>query len=112
MLRRDMYGLRALGYPIKRVKQPDPDPLAASRYSCVYWVDHLYDSNPNSCANYSVDLQDGGTVDSFIQKKYLYWLEALSLCMSISKGVVSMAKLKALIQVILKSAMLFMYNTC
>ncbi|KAH7398612.1 hypothetical protein BKA66DRAFT_407517 [Pyrenochaeta sp. MPI-SDFR-AT-0127] len=37
-LRRDMYGLKALGYPIKDVKQPDLDPLAGSRYSCIYWL--------------------------------------------------------------------------
>lgn len=35
-LRRDMYSLGALGYPAEQVKQPDPDPLAASRYSCIY----------------------------------------------------------------------------
>jgi hypothetical protein len=35
-LRRDIYNLYALGYPIERVKQPDLDLLAALRYSCVY----------------------------------------------------------------------------
>ena len=106
MLRRDIYNLYALGYAIERVKQPDPDPLSASRYSCIYWIDHLCDWISNSCANYRVDLQDGGTVEEFVRKKYLYWLEALSLCRSISDGVVSMAKLETLIQVILKSVML------
>jgi len=42
-LQRDIYNLRALGYPIERVKQPDPDLLAVLRYSCIYWVDHLCD---------------------------------------------------------------------
>jgi len=102
-LRRDIYSLGALGYPAERVKQPDPDPLAASRYSCIYWIDHLCDWNTNSSGNHRVYLQGGGAVDSFLQKKYLYWLEALSLCKSMSKGVVSMAKLKALIQVIHES---------
>ena len=105
-LRRDIYNLRALGYPIEQVKQPDPDPLAVSRYSCIYWVDHLCDWNSNSCTNHKVDLQDGGIVDVFIRKKYLYWLEALSLCRSMSKGVLLMAKLEALIQVILGPAIL------
>ena len=40
-------------------------------------------------------------VDVFVRKKYLYWLEALSLCRSMSEGVLSMAKLEALTQVIL-----------
>jgi len=35
-LRRDIYSIRAPGYPIEQVRQPDPDPLAASRYSCIY----------------------------------------------------------------------------
>jgi hypothetical protein len=38
-------------------------------------------------------------VDKFIKEKYLYWLEGLSLCKSIGKGVVSMAKLHSLVQV-------------
>ena len=111
-LRRDIYGLCALGYPIERVNQPNPDPLSMLRYSCIYWVDHLYESKPNSYANHGVNLQDGGAVYKFIRKKYLYWLEALSLCKGISKGVISIAKLKALIHVIHKSTKLSMDNTC
>jgi NACHT domain/Heterokaryon incompatibility protein (HET) len=98
-LRRDIYDLRAPGYLIERVKPPDPDPLAASRYSCIYWVDHVYDWNLNCHADQRVDLQDGGIVDVFVREKFLYWLEALSLCRSVPKGVLGMAKLKALIQV-------------
>jgi hypothetical protein len=105
-LRRDIYSLSALGYPIKEVNQPDPDPLAASHYSCIYWVDHLYYCSTDSCANHSVSLQAGGIVDVFLRKKYLYWLEALSLCRSISKGLLSIAKLEALIQVIIRSVVL------
>jgi hypothetical protein len=106
MLRRNMYS-----FPTKRVEQPDLDPLASLRYSCINWVDHFCDCNPNSSANHRVDLQDGGTVHEFIRKKYLYWLEALSLCKGMAEGVVSMAKLEALIQVILRSAILSIYNT-
>lgn len=107
-LRRDIYNLTALGYPIERVKQPDPDILEASRYSCIYWIDHLCDWNLNPCANHNFYLQDGGMLDVFIRKKYLYLLEALSLCRSMSKGMLSMAKLEALIQVILGPAILSM----
>jgi hypothetical protein len=103
-LRRDIYSLRALGYPIEQVKQPDPDPLAVARYSCVYWVDHLCDWKSNPCVNRNVDLQDRGMINMFIKEKYLYWLEALSLCKSMSEGVLSIAKLEAIIQVILERA--------
>jgi hypothetical protein len=98
-LRRDIYGLKALGYSITEVKQPDPDPLAESRYSCVYWVDHLCASILQSSVICTEDLQDRGSINTFLQEKYLYWLEALSLCKSIPKGVVSMAKLSSLVQV-------------
>lgn len=110
-LRRDFYSLRAPGYPIERVKQPNPDPLEASRYSCIYWVNHLCAWNSHSCADQGSYLQDGGAVDEFLRKKYLYWLEALSLCKSISNGVVSMAKLDALLQVIFRLAMLQIVHT-
>ncbi|KAK7190547.1 Vegetative incompatibility protein HET-E-1-like protein 15 [Paraphaeosphaeria sporulosa] len=43
-LHRDLYGLEAPGSPIKNVEPPDPDPLAASRYPCIYWINHLCDS--------------------------------------------------------------------
>ena len=111
-LRRDIYSLRVLGYPIEQVEVPDLDPLAASRYSCIHWVDHLYDWNANPRSNHTVDLQDGGVVDAFVRKKYLYWLEALSLCRSMSEGVLSIVKLEALIQVIFGPAMLFVYGSC
>jgi hypothetical protein len=111
-LRRDMYSLHALGCPIERVKLPDPNLFATSCYSCIYWIDHLCDWNPNSSANFRVDLQDGGALDEFLRKKYLYWLEALSLCKSLSKGVVSMTKLESLIQVIIRLVILSTYSTC
>ena len=98
-LRRDIYDLRAPGHLIDQVKPPDPDPLAALRYSCIYWVDHVCDWNLDCHADQRVDLQDGGIVDVFIREKFLYWLEALSLCRRVPKGVLGMAKLEALIQV-------------
>jgi hypothetical protein len=51
-------------------------------------------------------------VDVFVRKKYLYWLEALSLYKSISEGVPLMTKLEALIQIILGLAILSMYGSC
>jgi hypothetical protein len=98
-LRRDIYNLQAPGYPIAQVQQPQPDPLVASRYSCIYWVDHLYDSRPNSTISHKL-LQCRRDVGTFLKDKFLYWLEALSICRSISEGLVSIAKLEALLQVI------------
>jgi hypothetical protein len=97
-LQRDIYGLKAFAHPADEVEQPDPDPLASSRYSCIHWVDHLCKSNIAPSAFHAGDLQDGGIVNVFLEEKFLYWLEALSLCKSVPKGVVSVAKLWSLIQ--------------
>jgi hypothetical protein len=98
-LHRDMYGLEALGVSIEKATQPDPDPLAGSRYPCIYWIDHLYDSRAKITTDNNRDLQVRGVVDRFLRIKYLYWLEALSLYKSLGKGVVSITKLWSLVQV-------------
>jgi hypothetical protein len=102
-LRRDIYDLHAAGFPVDKVKQPDPDPLATVDYSCVHWIDHLYDSNSSKSGKHKDDVQDGGAVDKFLREKYLYWLEALSLLRNMSKGILSMNKLESLLQVNFKS---------
>ena len=101
-LERDIYRLRMLGCPIEKVRQPVPDPLRTLRYLCIYWVDHLYDWNSSSFVDQIIDLRDGGIVHKFLREQYLYWLEALSLCRSLSKGVLSIAKLETLVKVILR----------
>jgi Cdc6-like AAA superfamily ATPase len=97
-LQRDMYSLEALGHPAERVHQLHQDPLAASRYSCIYWADHLCDLNLASVARYDNVLLDGGIIDVFLREKFLYWLEALSLCKGVPNGVASVAKLLSLFQ--------------
>jgi hypothetical protein len=98
-LHRDMYSLKALGTAVEDVEPPEPDPLAASRYSCIYWIDHLHESKPRSLANSGSDPEVVGVVAEFLRKKYLYWLEGLSLCKSLGRGVISIAKLWSLVQV-------------
>ncbi|KAH5983398.1 hypothetical protein HBI84_247640 [Parastagonospora nodorum] len=95
-LHRDMYSLDAPGYPIENVKIPETDPLAVSRYPCVYWIDHLYESK--ALISIVGGLQAADVVNDFLRKKYLYWLEGLSLCKSVGKGVVLMEKLWSLVQ--------------
>jgi hypothetical protein len=98
-LHRDMYSLKALGTAVEDVEPPKPDLLAASRYPCIYWIDHLHESKPRSLANRGSDPEVVGVVAEFLRKKYLYWLEGLSLCKSLGRGVVLMAKLWSLVQV-------------
>jgi hypothetical protein len=106
-LRRDMYSLQELGVLIEEVEQPSLDSLTSSRYSCIYWVDHLCKSDPVCSAIYKQDIQDEGTVHEFLRESYLYWLEALSLCRSIAKGVLSMANLQLLVKVSTRGGTVF-----
>ncbi|RKK89120.1 Vegetative incompatibility protein HET-E-1 [Fusarium oxysporum] len=97
-LRRDMYDLYHPGTSIDDVRQPEPDPLASVRYSCVYWADHLKDAMLHDALRPIGDLQDGGTVYRFLSSKYLYWLEALSLLGGIPEGVIAMTELEILVE--------------
>jgi hypothetical protein len=99
MLQRDMYGLEAPGLSIDDIEPLTSGPLAESHYQCIYWIDHLCDSRSQSGANSAKDAQVIAVVREFVEKKYLYWLEALSLCKSMAKGVTSMTKLWLLVQV-------------
>jgi hypothetical protein len=93
-LRRDIYNLKAPGISIDKVEPPDPDPLAAIRYSCLYWVDHSLGSRitKDSVKN----LEASSSVYNFLHQYFLYWLEALSLLKSVSEGVVMIRKLENL----------------
>jgi hypothetical protein len=98
-LRRDMCNLQTPVYFVGDVKPPSFDPLATSRYPCIYWIDHFCDSKCKALAHSATYQEDARTIDTFLRQKYLYWLEALSVCGSIAKGVVSMTKLWDLVQV-------------
>jgi hypothetical protein len=75
------------------------------QYSCVHWVDHLCDWNSSS-AEHEIDSQNISAIEDFIKKKYLYWLEALSLRRSMSEGVLAIVKLSAFAHVSTQAAML------
>ncbi|KAJ5293252.1 Nuc-1 negative regulatory protein preg [Penicillium atrosanguineum] len=97
ILRRDIYNIKHPGFPIEQVRQPNPDPLAKARYSCIYWVDHLQDCD--SSPNINQDLHEGGAVDDFLRRKYLHWIESLSLLRSNSEGIAAIVKLDSLLWV-------------
>ncbi|CAH0048128.1 unnamed protein product [Clonostachys solani] len=96
-LQRDIYGLEAPGVEINNMSTPDPDPLSGVRYCCLYWVDHLDESEHDTEVENEA-LSDEGVVHEFFRNKYLYWLESLSLLHSMSEGVLAMEKLVRLIE--------------
>jgi hypothetical protein len=91
-LRRDIYELRAPGFPIDQVRPPDRDPLAAVHYSCVYWIDHLCDVKGQS-SDYRDELADNGRISTFFKNHFLHWLESLSLLRKVSDGTWSIRRL-------------------
>jgi len=96
-LRRDIYNLRHPGISIDQTTKPSPDPLALVQYFCVYWIDHLVEFS--KCRSNGNNIPDEEIVYTFFRKKYLHWLEALSLLHSLSAEVFSMEKLEGLLQV-------------
>ncbi|RFN50746.1 hypothetical protein FIE12Z_4984 [Fusarium flagelliforme] len=92
-LRRDICQLDHPGFDVNDISPDALGPLNHIRYSSVYWVDHLHDSELTSLNNH---LENGGDVHLFIQKKYLYWLECLGLLCSIVEGVKAIYKLEDL----------------
>ncbi|KAJ5987082.1 hypothetical protein N7451_011447, partial [Penicillium sp. IBT 35674x] len=100
-LRRDIFGYQNPGLPITKIKKPSPCPLMAIKYACVHWVEHLQDCN--AIEDFHGDLADQGSVDLFLQREYLYWLEALALLRSMSEGITAMLKLEALLRNMRKS---------
>ena len=94
VLKRDMYGLKAPGFPIDKVQTPSSDPLATVRYSCVFWIDHLYDS---TSPKETLQRNTLDAVQTFVEQKYLYWLEALSLLRAIPEGIIAITQLNSLL---------------
>ncbi|XP_044716306.1 NACHT domain-containing protein [Hirsutella rhossiliensis] len=90
----DLYGLGSPGTTIDQVKQPEPNPLAATRYSCVYWVKHLCDWDSRPSARHNL-LGYHGEILAFMQEHLLHWFDALSLTRAISDGVLAISSLES-----------------
>ncbi|KAN0073083.1 hypothetical protein V8E54_009197 [Elaphomyces granulatus] len=96
-LRRNIYNLQDPGSMMKDVPEPDPDPLASTRYSCVFWVDHLCKADDTS-PDWKKNLSDDGAIFAFLKEHFLHWLESLSLINKLSDGVLSIKKLLLKVQ--------------
>ncbi|KAL9621436.1 MAG: hypothetical protein Q9160_004079 [Pyrenula sp. 1 TL-2023] len=96
-LRRNIYGLQYLGLSIGEFQTPEPDPLAAMRYSCVYWISYFYDVY-SSVDRPKVDPNEA-EVGRFLQNFILCWLEVLGLIKHMGDGVLFIGRLKNLLRV-------------
>ncbi|KAK1252624.1 hypothetical protein MKX08_003811 [Trichoderma sp. CBMAI-0020] len=99
ILKENIYTLPHPGSRIDEIETPDPDPLAAIRYSCAYWIDHLCNGiSDNSTPIPQNCLDDAGPVFVFLRTHFLHWLEALSLLQKISDNVIAVKKLEDLLK--------------
>ncbi|RYO74334.1 hypothetical protein DL764_010859 [Monosporascus ibericus] len=109
-LSRDIYGLVHPGTLIHEVMGPPvQDPLLGVGYSCAYWMDHVCKADQSgfqrnrrsrlvrvlrkfSTPSESTPLRD--LINTFFQRHFLHWLEALSLLGIVTNGVFSLARLR------------------
>jgi hypothetical protein len=96
VLKRDIYQLNDAGIATGDVTAPEPGPLAAVQYSCIYWVEHLEDLISMENMRDRNLLHYNGAVCTFLRTKFMYWLEALSLLRSMTKASIAMIKLECI----------------
>ena len=65
-------------------------------YSCRFFAEHLGDSSNSDSSNDDPLLKE---IESFLYKKFLYWLEVMSLCGQVSDAVTSLHILKCWLEV-------------
>ena len=89
-LRKDIYGLKEPSISRAAAEIPKEDPLKSLRYSCVYFIDHFLAVDKCFEEAGSCDQED---VRNFFTKRFLHWLEALSLIGNVGDGVRAINKL-------------------
>lgn len=94
-LHKNIYNLPGMGPYERNTPSPNPEPLAAVRYACVYWVDHIRDA----VGQFDGSLLDTELIYSFLLEHLLHWLEALSLLNKIPSGLASIRVLRDLVPV-------------
>jgi len=94
----NIWKLKTYGLKPEDLQPPNPDPLASIAYCCEYWADHLYslkDENPT----FLKELIEDRKILEFLEIRFLYWLESLSLLKKLSSGLELIRKLLFVAQV-------------
>ncbi|KAK1526947.1 uncharacterized protein CCOS01_07209 [Colletotrichum costaricense] len=99
-LKRDIYGLKEPSTDMAEIHIPEPNPLCALQYSCTYWVDHLADWVCEKRIVMGEPLPQEECVilevSSFLRRKFLNWIEALSLLRQMQGAIQAIQKLQVL----------------
>ncbi|KAF5711152.1 het-E-1 heterokaryon incompatibility protein [Fusarium globosum] len=91
-LHRNLYGLKDNCVVVNDIPVFPAAPLTIAGYACVYWVDHfcawlLAEKPHKNSLCYSM-------ISQFLEKKYLYWLEAMSLLRCPSEAIKALQRLE------------------
>ena len=93
VLRRNIYSLPSYGTRIDEIKVPEPDPLTGIGYSCLYWARHFCETSCN------FKIEDLDLIGDFLQRFFLYWLEAVALLQSMPEAIAAIRGLENALQV-------------
>ncbi|KAN0080741.1 hypothetical protein V8E54_003945 [Elaphomyces granulatus] len=96
-LHEDIYRLKDPCCLNDEIKPLNPDPLDEFRYACVYWADHLSESDLS--LHNEIGICDDGRIHRFLKNHLLHWLEALGLIRNTAAGVIAIIKLENLVSV-------------
>nr|WNZ75734.1 hypothetical protein [Trichoderma harzianum] len=100
VLEYNIYGLEDPAIHIDDVPLKDigSDPLVSIRYCCVFWVEHLVSGYHSERFEYNKYLNDNERLHNFLMKKFLCWIESLSLIRSFPlQAQIALQKLRGLI---------------
>ncbi|RKL16690.1 Vegetative incompatibility protein HET-E-1 [Fusarium oxysporum] len=92
MLHRNVYELKDNCALIDDIAVPPAAPLTIAGYACIYWVDHFCEwlLAEDQHRNILCDTM----ITQFLENKYLYWLEAMSLLRCTSEAIKAMKRLE------------------
>lgn len=77
-LKYDIYDLKTPGIYIKEIQPQIPDPMAPIKYCCVFWAHYLFSCYPLE-AESEQDPDINITLQKFLKKTFLCWVESLTL---------------------------------
>jgi WD40 repeat protein len=92
---RDLYALKDPA-ALTALISPSPAGLLASMaYSCIYWTYHLQECGPNFLAQKYERLRK--EIETFIEQKFLYWVEIMSLLQSVPQSIIALERLRSIL---------------
>lgn len=96
-LKRNEYPMKELNGLMREIIPPNSRPYTSIEYCCAFWVEHLVEGCEYQQTRLQECLKKNEELHIFINKKYLYWLEAMIRLQSTIQAIEALQKLHALI---------------